>query len=112
LAGGFEDRLAGVEADLGDAARMEKIGGRQAGTGGLQAKAGKAVEDDPGEPIEIADEEGEEADIERLLLKNRRSCSWPSASALRACSSAWARPCAATKAVIRSASCLVCTATS
>src|SRR5208282_4510510 len=47
------------------------------------------------------------------LVRKRRSCSWawPSASAFRAASSASARPCAASKPV-RSASCLVCTATS
>ena len=49
LAGGREDRRAGVEAHLRDAARMQKIRGRQAGAGGLQAKARKTVKDDFGE---------------------------------------------------------------
>lgn len=71
LAGGFEDRLAGVETDLRDAARVEKIGGRKAGAGGLQAESGKAVEGDFGKLVEIADEEGEEVDIERLLDEAR-----------------------------------------
>jgi hypothetical protein len=71
LTGCVEDRLAGVQTDLRDFSGMEKIRGRKTGARGLQAEAGKAVEDDFGEAIEIADEEGEEADIERLLDQPR-----------------------------------------
>ncbi len=45
---------------------MQEIGSRETGTRRLQAKTGKAVKNDFGELVEIADEESEEANIERL----------------------------------------------
>ena len=50
---------------------MQKIRGRQTGACGLQVEARKAVKDDFGKLVEIADEESEEADIERLLDQPR-----------------------------------------
>ena len=81
LAGGCKDRRAGVEAHLRDAARMQKkFGGRQAGASGLQAKTRKTVKNDFGEAVEIADEEGEEAE-KRVFLMRRAMTSASPASA-------------------------------
>jgi len=67
----LQDRPAGVETDLGDAARAQEVGGRQAGAGGLEAQARKAFENDAGEAVPVADEVGEHADEERLLDESR-----------------------------------------
>ena len=42
-----------------------------AGAGRLQAETGEALEDDAGEAVPVADEEGEDADKERLLHQAR-----------------------------------------
>src|SRR3546814_9378175 len=51
----------------GDAAGLHEIGETDAGAAGLQTETGEAVEHDAGERGEIADDEGEKADIEDLL---------------------------------------------
>src|SRR3546814_20218366 len=51
----------------GDAAGLHEIGETDTGAAGLQTETGEAVEHDAGERGEIADDEGEKADIEDLL---------------------------------------------
>src|SRR5262249_48540246 len=63
----IEERLAGVEANLSDTSRLQKTGRRKRGAACLEAEIGEAVEDNPGEVVEIANNEREEADIEGLL---------------------------------------------
>ena len=67
----IEQRPAGVEPDLGDAAGAQEVGGRETGAGGFQAEPGKALEDDTGKVVPVADEIGEDADEERLLHQPR-----------------------------------------
>jgi hypothetical protein len=62
-----EQRLTGVEADLGEMARLQKGRGRDRRAAGLQSEAREAVEDDAREVVEVGDDEGEEADVERLF---------------------------------------------
>ena len=61
-----EDRLAGVDADLGEPARLKELRLAQRPAAGLEAEPGEGVEDDLGEVVEVADDEGEDADIEGL----------------------------------------------
>src|SRR3546814_639023 len=67
IAHGVQQRFAGVEPGGGDAAGLHEIGETDAGAAGLQTETGEAVEHDAGERGEIADDEGEKADIEDLL---------------------------------------------
>src|SRR5258708_33230290 len=67
----MEEGRAGVEPGLGDAAGAEEVGGRQTRSGGRQAKAGKALEDDTGEIVPVADEISEDADKQRFLHQSR-----------------------------------------
>jgi len=67
LAGGLEDRPPGVDADLGEPARLEELVGRETRSGSLEAEARKGVEEDLGEAVEIADQEREEANTESLF---------------------------------------------
>ena len=67
LARRVEQRLTGVEPDLGELARPQEVGGRDRRAARLQAEAGEAVEDDGREIVEVGDDEGEEADVEGLL---------------------------------------------
>ena len=67
----FQDRPAGIEADLGDAAGPQKIGGGEPRAGRLQAEAGEALEDDLRESVPVADDVGEDADEQRLLDQPR-----------------------------------------
>ena len=46
---------------------LQEIGRGHAGAGRLEAKTGKALEDDAGEIVPVADEIGEDADEQRLL---------------------------------------------
>ena len=62
-----EDRLAGVDADLGEPPRLKELRLAERPAAGLEAEAGEAIEDDLREVVEVADDEGEDADIERLL---------------------------------------------
>jgi hypothetical protein len=62
-----EQRLTGVEPDLGEVARLQEGGGRDGRTASLQTEAREAVEDDRREVVEIADDESEEADVQGLL---------------------------------------------
>ncbi len=62
-----QDRAAGIDSDLGDAAGTQEVGRGHAGPGGFQAKPGKTLEDDAGEIVPVADQPGEDADEQRLL---------------------------------------------
>ena len=66
-----QDRLAGVDADLGDLARLKKLRGAHRAAARLDAEAGEGVVDDLREVVVVADDEGEDADIERLLDQPR-----------------------------------------
>ena len=67
LARRIEQRLTGVEADLGEMARLQEGRGRHRRAAGLQSEPREAVEDDAREVVEVGDDEGEEADVERLF---------------------------------------------
>ena len=67
LACRLQDRLAGVDPDLSDAAGLQELIGRKTGACGLETKAREGVEDDLCEGVEVADQEGEEPDIKGLL---------------------------------------------
>src|SRR5258708_2515399 len=67
----MEEGRAGVEPGLGDGAGGQEVGGRQTRSGGLQAKAGKALEDDTSEIVPVADEISEDADKQRFLHQSR-----------------------------------------
>ena len=66
-----ENGLAGGDADLGETARLKELGLAHRAAARLDAEAGEGVVDDLGEVVEIADDEGEDADIERLLDQTR-----------------------------------------
>ena len=66
-----EDRLAGVDADLGQLSRLKELGLAQRVAARLQAEAGERIEDDLGEVVVVADDEGEDADVECLLDQPR-----------------------------------------
>src|SRR5690606_19187717 len=59
-------RGAGGEADCAGPTRLEELLGRQRWSGGKQAQSGKGAENHLGEPVEVADDEGEGAHVERL----------------------------------------------
>ena len=67
LTGGLKDRLAGINPDLCQSSGLQELVGGKCGARGFQAEAGEGIEHDLGKRIEVADQEGEEADIERLL---------------------------------------------
>jgi hypothetical protein len=67
LARGVEDRLAGVDANLCEPARLQELVCGEARSGCLQSETREGVEDDLGEAVEIADQEREEPDAEGLL---------------------------------------------
>ena len=64
---GFEQRVPGIEPGLRDLAGAQEIGDGEAGAGRLQAEASKALEDDAGKVVPVADDVGEDADEQRLL---------------------------------------------
>src|SRR6185312_2167330 len=66
-----EDRLAGVDTDLGDLAGLKKLRGVDGAAAGFDAEPGEAVVDDLREVVVVADDEGEDADVERLLDEAR-----------------------------------------
>ena len=61
-----QDRLAGVDADLGDIARLKELRGADGSAARLDSKPGEGVVDDLREVVVVADDEGEDADSERL----------------------------------------------
>ena len=61
-----KDRLAGIDADFGEPARLQQLRLAQCSAPSFEPEPGKRVEDDRGEIVEIADDEGEEADVEGL----------------------------------------------
>ena len=63
----FEQRLSGIETDARNEARTQEIIGGHRPATCRHAELGEAVEDDAGEQREVADDEGEEADIEHLF---------------------------------------------
>ncbi len=67
----LEQRPGGIEAGLGDTARPHQVGRGEAGTGRHQAEAGKALEDDAGQIVPVADDVGEDADKQGLLDETR-----------------------------------------
>ena len=71
----LKQRPAGLEADLGDTAGPHEIVRRDAGAGGGEAEAGKALEDDAGEEIPVADQVGEEAEKSVFLTRRARMSS-------------------------------------
>ena len=68
---GFEDGTTGVDADLGDAARLQELGGGDRAAGSLQAEPGEAIENDPRQGVPVADDVGEDAHEDRLLHEPR-----------------------------------------
>ncbi len=60
---GGEDRLAGVDPDLGELAGLQKLRVGQGPAARLEAQPGEGIEDDLGEGVEVPDDEGEEAYI-------------------------------------------------
>ena len=66
-----ENRLAGGNADLGEPTRLKELRLAHRSAARLDAEAGEGIVDDLGEVVEIADDEGEDADIERLLDQPR-----------------------------------------
>src|SRR5690606_28940767 len=67
LARRIEQRLAGFEPFRRDRARLHELVDRHGAAAGLKTEAGEALEDNGGEEREVADDESEGADIERLL---------------------------------------------
>ena len=63
---GIEDRLAGIDTDLCQPSRLEELGGADGVAAGQEAEAGEGVVDDRGEVVVVAEDEGEDADIEGL----------------------------------------------
>ena len=66
-----ENRLAGSDADLGEPTRLKELRLAHRSAARLDAESGEGIVDDLGEVVEIADDEGEDADIERLLDQPR-----------------------------------------
>jgi hypothetical protein len=71
VAHGLKQRSSGLEPDLGDAARLQKLTGTQRTARGDQPQSRETLEDDTGELIPVADDVGEDADEERLLDEPR-----------------------------------------
>ena len=67
IGGGVEQRLPGIKTGCGHNAGAHEIADGHAAATGLQAKPGKALKHDASEIREVADDEGESADVERLL---------------------------------------------
>ena len=67
LTGGLQDRLAGINPDLCKPSGLQELVCGKSGAGRLQAETGEGIEHDLGKCVEVADQEGEEADVERLL---------------------------------------------
>ena len=67
LTGGLQDRLAGINADLRESSRLQELICGKSRTRCLQTETREGIEHDLGKRVEVADQEGEEADIERLL---------------------------------------------
>ena len=63
---GGQDGLSGVDADLGDASRLKKLRRAQRAASGLDPESGEGVVNDLSEVVVVADDEGEDADIERF----------------------------------------------
>ena len=75
MTAGYVGRVAGNAAvimRLGESARLEELVGRETRTSGLQAEAREGVEHDLGEAVEVANQEGEKADVEGLLDEVRQ----------------------------------------
>ena len=68
---GGEDGLSGVDTDLSETARLKQLRLAQRPAARLDAEAGEGVVDDLSEIVEVADDEGEDADIEGLLDQAR-----------------------------------------
>src|SRR3546814_9840047 len=66
IGGGVEQRLPGIKTGCGHNAGAHEITDGHAAATGLQAKPGKALEHDASEIGEVADDEGESADVARL----------------------------------------------
>ncbi|KAG1086346.1 hypothetical protein G6F40_013969 [Rhizopus arrhizus] len=60
------DRRPGVDADLGQPARLQEVLHAQGRAAGGQAQARERTEHDAGQPVEVADDVGERADTEHL----------------------------------------------
>jgi hypothetical protein len=66
-----ENGLAGSNANLGEPTRLKELRLAHRPAARLDAESGEGIVDDLGEVVEIADDEGEDADIERLLDQPR-----------------------------------------
>jgi hypothetical protein len=64
---GFKDRSSGIQSDLCDPSGLQQFGGRKPCTAGFQAKPCKALENDPGETIPVADDISKGTDEQSLL---------------------------------------------
>ncbi|KAG1252573.1 hypothetical protein G6F65_017863 [Rhizopus arrhizus] len=62
----LEDRRPGVDADLGQPARLQEVLHAQGRAAGGQAQARERTEHDAGQPVEVADDVGEGADVQHL----------------------------------------------
>src|SRR3546814_6697570 len=69
IGGGVEQSLPVIKTGCGHHAGAHEITDGHAAATGLQAKPGKALEHDASEIGEVADDEGESADVERLLAQ-------------------------------------------
>ena len=65
----FEQGLSRIEPNACNIPRTQEISRRHRAAARFYAELCKTVEHDPGEQCEIANDEGEEADIEHLLQK-------------------------------------------
>ncbi|CAH1653192.1 hypothetical protein CHELA1G11_13737 [Hyphomicrobiales bacterium] len=68
---GFEQRPAGIEAGLGDAAGTQQIGGGESGARRQEAEAGETVENDLRQVVPIGNQIGKRPDEDGLLDQAR-----------------------------------------
>src|SRR3546814_2622948 len=63
----LEQGLRRIDPGRGDDARAHEVADRHGAATRFQSKAGEAFKQDDGEGLEIAGDEGEDTDVERLL---------------------------------------------
>ncbi|MNE21000.1 hypothetical protein D3C80_1141480 [compost metagenome] len=63
----FQQGTPRIDTDGGQPPGLQELALAQRGTRGQQAQPGEGAEDDLGQRVEVADDEGEGADVERLL---------------------------------------------
>src|SRR3546814_18493008 len=63
----LEQGLRRIDPGRGDDARAHEVADRHGAAPRFQSQAGEAFKQDAGEGLEIADDEGDDTDVERLL---------------------------------------------